>query len=308
MENGGTDARASALIDRFTQGMAAQGFDAPFLAALTERRAPLFRLLAAADLQALFRGAPTHGQLRARLPAAFAGADPATAAEILAVLHAARTVLSKPGANQKTPREPFPRDEIEKPLPDARLRLPTAEEFGARLSLLNEDPAHVRREQRRKALFETGEPETAAQIEARIGFLRREYGVRLPNAAAAGEQIAALGIDALAHTGSTEAVLRLERLFWQKERKKHYAFATAYCHCLQPKRYPVFNRRVQTALCALREQAGFYPFLNENLKDYEMYLKVLSIFCEACGLAGARCADAARYLEDLGRRLEAQTE
>ena len=306
MEEHRTALKTQALISRFARGLEARGYAPAFVTALVREHAPLFRLLAEADTGELFREKPSPGRWRANLPAAFSGAAPDAAAEKLAVLHAAREILFEPWAE----REPRPKEAAagEKTIPRAEesLRLPAAAALRARLRELNEDPAVTQREKEREALFANGEPATAALVRARIRFLQKAFRVRLPNAAAAAEQIPALALDALARTGSAEAVYLLEALSAQGTKGKHYVFAVAYCHCLQPKYYPVFNGRVQTALCTLRERAGFYPFLNENLRDYESYLKVLSIFAESCGVAGTPLPDLARYLEDLGERMENQ--
>lgn len=296
-----TNTRTQALVSRFSAGMAARGYDPAYVAALTERHAALFRLLAGADLDALFRPRPSHGRWRAMLPAAFAGADPETAAEILSVLYAARTVmygprLEKTAAAPRTPEAPA----------RSSLRLPTAAEFRARAEALKNDPAELRREAERKVLFGSNAPQTAGTAAARIRFLQREYGVRLPNADLAAEKIPALGIDVLARAGRTAAVELLADMRLNGGHRKNYLFAVAYCHCLQPRRYPVFDRHVEKALCALREEAGFYPFLNSDLRDYERYLKVLSIFSEACGLTGTPLYRIAAYLRDLGLRLDGQ--
>ena len=162
--------RTQAFLSRFSAGMAARGYEPVYVAALTERHAALFRLLAGSDLHALLCPRPSPGRWRKQLPAAFAGADPETAAEILSVLFAVRAVMREPWrGSDAAPETP------EKPEAPARgeLRLPTAAQFRAWAGEQKNDPAGVRRETERKALFGSDAPPTAETVAARIRFLQR---------------------------------------------------------------------------------------------------------------------------------------
>ncbi len=86
---------------------------------------------------------------------------------------------------------------------------------------------------------------------------------------------------------------------------KFYSFASKYCHCHQPKSFPIFDKYVKLSLLYYRNNFADGPkFKNDDLHDYTKFIEVIDAFRTFVGSTNLDYAIIDRYLWVKGMEIE----
>ncbi len=80
-----------------------------------------------------------------------------------------------------------------------------------------------------------------------------------------------------------------------------YSFATKYCSHHRPETYPIYDRYVQKVLCCLQKRDKFSNFKEQDLRNYDVFVKVVRDFQEKYNLQQYSVKQIDQYLWRLGK-------
>ena len=83
--------------------------------------------------------------------------------------------------------------------------------------------------------------------------------------------------------------------------KTFYSFATKYCSHHQPEYYAIYDNYVEKVLVTLNNRDHFASFKREQLKVYEIYMRVIKAFQQRYGLMQYSIKELDMYLWQLGK-------
>lgn len=86
-----------------------------------------------------------------------------------------------------------------------------------------------------------------------------------------------------------------------KKIRNNFSFATKYCHCHQPKLFPINDRYVRNSLYKFNSYHSFSIFTKKDLLNYQIFLKVLTDFRDFAEGSNLDFATIDRFLWALGR-------
>ena len=301
---------ADELCALLAEKLAEEGRSPAFTETLLQKHSALLRLLAETDVSVFLSEPASPARCRQLFSAAFAQAFPAEVAEkqlLLSTIHRLLKEEAKTGgairfsapkaARKKKPESAVSPAPAGAPLPTAaapdskdtasyyeaiRQGLPRAETVLKTLQALREEPRVAGREQKRLALFAGDAAPTAELFTERVRFVRKECGVSAPSPEAFAPILLRTDPAEYLKNEPAVAVALLEHIARRTGggKRSFYPFAVDYCACIDPARFPFINRKIESALSHLRENAGFYPYLNTDLRQYKKYIQILSIFNE----------------------------
>lgn len=116
------------------------------------------------------------------------------------------------------------------------------------------------------------------------------------------EKIIALKIDIRLREGDLALVDEISKIRHSNNKViEHISFASKYCSHHRPDVYPIYDFYVNKILCYFRRKDHFYPFKEEQLKQYTVFHNVIEAFRKYYGLEeyGLKLVD--KYLWLLGK-------
>jgi hypothetical protein len=141
-----------------------------------------------------------------------------------------------------------------------------------------------------------------AEVLLKVVALNDLYSTRIFKVRDAARTIVAAKIDSLLRTGDPRAVERIQTMRLGGRKRSTYSFATKYCSWHAPDKYPIFDRNVKAALTAYRKRDKFETFTQNDLLDYQTFLRVLLAFRERYGLQDVSNGDLDKFLWKIGTK------
>ena len=110
-----------------------------------------------------------------------------------------------------------------------------------------------------------------------------------------------LNIDDRLRKGDLSLVNDIASVRINDKQKYFYSFASKYCSHHNPKAYAIYDSYVDKCLIYFKKIDKFSDFRQEELKDYEVFNRVLNDFKAFYGLNKYSLKDIDRYLWQLGK-------
>ena len=110
-----------------------------------------------------------------------------------------------------------------------------------------------------------------------------------------------LNIDDRLRKGDLSLVNDIASVCINDKQKYFYSFASKYCSHHNPKAYAIYDSYVDKCLVYFKKIDKFSDFRQEELKDYEVFNRVLNDFKAFYGLNKYSLKDIDRYLWQLGK-------
>ncbi|MFN8282477.1 MAG: hypothetical protein U0U67_04640 [Chitinophagales bacterium] len=112
-------------------------------------------------------------------------------------------------------------------------------------------------------------------------------------------------IDARLENGDIKLVKEISTCYktnkTQKGFRDNYSFATKYCHCHNPKLFPIYDRYVAFALHEYNKQHKFSNFKKKDLLDYSLFKNAINDFKNKFVCTDIDNSQLDRFLWTIGR-------
>ena len=165
------------------------------------------------------------------------------------------------------------------------MKEPTPQYVRARLDRAQDRDVYFRADPAVRAVFAAcqGNREDGCVI-AKVAVLNALYATRIMNIYPVVNRILELDIDARLAAGDETVVDEIAWVRLGKKKRKLLSFASKYCHWHEPKRFQIFDSRVEAMLLAYRRRYGFAKFRNWELREYPSFSRIISEFRAFFGL------------------------
>jgi len=120
------------------------------------------------------------------------------------------------------------------------------------------------------------------------------------------EHIRSLDIDEKLRSKCPEVVEDIANLDAGGKKRRHYSFATKYCHNHDSENYPIYDKYVDKMLWEYhnnKKQNGFCRFHRNELKNYGRLKEILNNFREYYGLTQFSLKEIDNFLWGYGKEL-----
>jgi len=107
-------------------------------------------------------------------------------------------------------------------------------------------------------------------------------------------------IDSALAAGSMEIIQKIAKVALQGKQYNLYSFATKYCSRHNPKAYPVYDLRIEHALCELQKQSHFASFSHADLCNYPKFVALITAFRDFHHLGAFSFEQIGKYLHIQG--------
>jgi hypothetical protein len=115
------------------------------------------------------------------------------------------------------------------------------------------------------------------------------------------QHILSLKIDERLKNGDLSLVDEISHVEVNGKLHTFYSFATKYCSHHNPERYAIYDSYVEKVLVSMNSRDHFMDFKQEELKDYETYMRVIKAFQQRYGLMQYNIKRLDQYLWQLGK-------
>ena len=115
------------------------------------------------------------------------------------------------------------------------------------------------------------------------------------------QHILSLKIDERLKNGDLSLVDEISHVEVNGKLHTFYSFATKYCSHHNPERYAIYDSYVEKVLISMNSRDHFMDFKQEELKDYETYMRVIKAFQQRYGLMQYNIKRLDQYLWQLGK-------
>ena len=279
-------------------------------AAQASRLTALFEALEKEDPQELFLGDASRVRQRELMhrlcipggdaPAAWVSAGLDWLAVGLADYFRRRSLENVTGSpDERFPRYFGPEPESAPLLPER----PDAARVRAVLAAQEADPAYIAADARRRELFDPEAPVTPDVVYRQLRYVIEVFRVSIPRVENAAIRLADPELPGKIRECGRSVVREVAAKLIDRPGRNGEKAAYRYCACWYPAYYPLCSPAVSTALCALRDRLGFYPFLNRELADPEKFRRILLIFRSEYSLQTFDAYQCCRYLACVGAQL-----
>ena len=107
-------------------------------------------------------------------------------------------------------------------------------------------------------------------------------------------------LDSALAAGSLEVVREIAKVDVQGKHYNLYSFATKYCGQHNPAAYPIYDLRIEHALCTLQSKSRFATFNHTDLCNYPKFVAVITAFRDVHGLRSCTFQEIGKFLHMLG--------
>lgn len=107
-------------------------------------------------------------------------------------------------------------------------------------------------------------------------------------------------IDSALAEGSPEIIQKIAKVAIHGKHYNLYSFATKYCNRHNPGAYPVYDLRIEHALCAIQKHSPFAAFSHTDLCHYPRFVSVLAAFRDVHGLGAFSFEQIGKFLHIQG--------
>lgn len=154
-----------------------------------------------------------------------------------------------------------------------------------------------------KLFFETYPQNTQIEeVLVKVATLNDFYSTQIFSVYPVAKHIVALDIDERLQVGDATLVNDIARVKMEDGTKKNFfSFATKYCSHHQPMQFVIYDSYVEKVLKHFRNADGFSSFIDNELKDYTVFSRVLYDFQKYYGLEQYNLKLLDRYLWQLGK-------
>lgn len=142
---------------------------------------------------------------------------------------------------------------------------------------------------------------TLDEIHRKVVALNAIYATRIYDTYSVSTHIHSLQIDDALTEGDPSLV---EKIAGKNAGKRyHFLFATKYCAWHQPDQYFIYDQFVDRSLWLSNKQYQYEKFYHKDLKQYEVFSRVLVAFRERFGLCSLSNKQLDKYLWQKGKEL-----
>ena len=127
------------------------------------------------------------------------------------------------------------------------------------------------------------------------------YSTNIYDIFAVAQHILSLEIDVRLDKGDKSLIKDIAQVEINGKDHFFYSFATKYCSHHQPLEYAIYDSYVEKVLLSLNKREQFANFQKEELKDYEIYMRVIRAFQQRYGLMEYNIKKLDKYLWQLGK-------
>ncbi len=127
------------------------------------------------------------------------------------------------------------------------------------------------------------------------------YSTNIYDISTMAEHILSLNIDQRLEQHDYSLVKDIAQVKIGGKRYYFYSFATKYCSHHRPETYPIYDRYVQKVLCCLQKRDKFSNFKEQDLRNYDVFVKVVRDFQEKYNLQQYSVKQIDQYLWRLGK-------
>ena len=115
------------------------------------------------------------------------------------------------------------------------------------------------------------------------------------------QHIVGLNIDNALDNADVDIVDKIARVKIGGKDKRFYSFATKYCSHHRPDKFPIYDSLVSEALMYFKNKDKFSAFKYDDLRDYKIFVKVISAFSDFYKLNEFSLRELDLYLWSIGK-------
>ncbi len=142
-----------------------------------------------------------------------------------------------------------------------------------------------------------------SEILLKVATLNDFYSTNIYSVNSVAKHILSLNIDKRLNKADMTLVSDLQKVTVKEGVVKNfYSFATKYCSHHSPLEYPIYDIYVEKVLCYFRDHHEFFTFKKKDLKNYEMFKKVIVEFRKYYRLEKFDLKEIDKYLWQLGKK------
>ena len=107
-------------------------------------------------------------------------------------------------------------------------------------------------------------------------------------------------LDSALAAGSHDVIQKIAKVAIQGKQYNLYSFATKYCSRHNPTAYPVYDLRIEHALCELQKHQHFAVFNHADLCNYPKFVTILTAFRDSHRLRAFSFEQIGKFLHVIG--------